>query len=71
MRRRRRRPLEGVEVTRTIAPDDHVLGAKVLHRETKRIKLNRNKFISSELACRNKFFFIKSGVTRTFLRENV
>ena len=54
--RRRRRPPEGVEVANTIAPDDLVLGAEVLHRKTERIKLNRNKIISGELADREKIF---------------
>ena len=50
------RPPEGVEVAGTIAPDDLVLGAEVLHRETKRIKLNRKKIISGELTNRDKIF---------------
>jgi hypothetical protein len=54
--RRGRRPPEGVEVTRTIAPDDLALGAEVLHRETKGIKLDRNKIISGEFANRKKIF---------------
>jgi hypothetical protein len=47
---------EGVEVTGTIAPDDLVLGVEVLHRETKWIKLDRNKIISGEFANRKKIF---------------
>lgn len=46
--------VEGIEVTYTIAPDDHVPSLKVLHRETKGIKLNRNLIIDSKLPHRNK-----------------
>jgi hypothetical protein len=51
---RGRWPPEGVEVTGTIAPDDLVLGAEVLHRETKGIKLDRNKIISGKFANKKK-----------------
>jgi hypothetical protein len=39
---------ERVKVTRAIAPGDHALCLKVLHRETKRIKLNGTVIISGE-----------------------
>ena len=54
--RRGRLPPEGVEISRTIAPDDLVLGLEVLHRETKLIKFNRNRIISGELADIKKIF---------------
>jgi hypothetical protein len=37
----------------TIAANDHVLGAKVLNRETKRVKFNGTMVISSETTNRN------------------
>jgi hypothetical protein len=46
--RRGRPPPEGVEVTGTFAPDDLILGAEVLHRETEMIKIARNKIINAE-----------------------
>ena len=54
--RRGRWPPEGVEISGTIAPGDLGLGLEVLHRETERIKFNRNRIILSEFAHRNKVF---------------
>jgi hypothetical protein len=51
-----RRPPEGVEIIGTIASNNLVLGAEVLHRETKGIKLDRNKIISGEFVNRKKIF---------------
>ena len=39
---------EWVEVTRAIAPGDHALCLKVLHREAKRVKFNGTIIISGE-----------------------
>lgn len=52
--RRRRRKVQRVKRPGAIAPDDLVPGGEVLHREAKRVKLDRNGVISSELAHRNK-----------------
>jgi hypothetical protein len=41
---------ERVKVTRTIAPGDHAPGLKILHRKTKRIKLNGTVVISGKAA---------------------
>jgi hypothetical protein len=37
----------------TIAANDHILGANVLNRETKRVKFNGTKVINSEMTNRN------------------
>jgi hypothetical protein len=42
-----------VEVTRAIAPGDHALCLKVLHREAKWVKLNVTIIISSETTYEN------------------
>lgn len=42
-----------VQVPCAIASDVVSLGKKVLHGETRRVKLNRNIIISSELTSRN------------------
>jgi hypothetical protein len=39
---------EGVEVSTTVAAKDHGLGAKVLNREAKRVKLNGTKIVNSK-----------------------
>ena len=41
---------EGGTAARAIAPDDHVPRLKVLHRTTRRVKLNRTIIVGSELA---------------------
>jgi hypothetical protein len=41
---------ERVEVTRAIAPGDHAPCLKILHREAKRVKLDRTVIINSEAA---------------------
>ena len=43
---------DGVEVTRAIAAKDHGLRPEVLHRETKGVKLNSTRMITSEFAKR-------------------
>ena len=48
--------MEGIEITVTIAPGDHVLGLKILHRKTKRIKFNGTKIVTSKTSNRNKIF---------------
>ncbi|KAK9138001.1 hypothetical protein Sjap_008595 [Stephania japonica] len=50
--RRRKR----IEIPRAIAHENHVLMTKVLHRETKWIKLNRAIVIFSELTNRYTIF---------------
>ena len=52
--RARHGQMQGVKRTGAIAPDDHVPGTKILHREAKRVKLNRTVIISGKLAHRNK-----------------
>jgi hypothetical protein len=47
---------EGVEVSTTIAAKDHGLGAKVLTREAKRVKLNGTKIVNSKTMNRNQVF---------------
>lgn len=48
--------IEQVEIARTIAPQNHVLCWRILHRETKRLKFNDAVVVSSELINRNKIF---------------
>jgi hypothetical protein len=47
---------EVVEVARATAASDHGLGAKVLDRETKRIKLNGTPIISGKATNRDEIF---------------
>ena len=42
--------VERVEVTRAIAPSDHVLGLQILHTKAKRIKFNGTIIIGGETA---------------------
>lgn len=56
--RRGRKPTKRTEVAGTIAPDNLILGTEVLHRETKRVKLNRDKIISGELTYGNKIILL-------------
>jgi hypothetical protein len=51
-----RRELQGVERSRTVTAKEEVPGTKILHRDTKRVKFNRNKIISGELANGQKVF---------------
>ena len=53
--------MEGIKITITIAPGDHVLGLKILHRDTKRIKFNRTKVVTSKATNKNKFFYDVRG----------
>jgi hypothetical protein len=46
----------GVEITRTITPEDHGLGMKVLHRKTIRVKLNRTIIITGKSSNRDEIF---------------
>jgi hypothetical protein len=46
--------VERVEVARAIAPGDHVPGFQILHRKTKRIKLNRTVVVDGKPTDRNK-----------------
>lgn len=46
---RRRWQPDGVEGTRTIAPDDLGPRAKILHRKTERIKFNGTEIVRGEL----------------------
>ena len=54
--RSRWRPLKRVEVTTAIAPDDHVLGVKILHRKAKEVKFNKIVIIYGETVNGNKVF---------------
>ena len=45
-----------VEIARTIAPENYRLGMKILHRETSRVKFNRDTIITSEFSNRDKIF---------------
>ena len=54
--RSRWQPLKRVEVATSIAPDDHVLGVKILHRNAKGVKFNRTVIIDGEMANGNKVF---------------
>jgi hypothetical protein len=46
--------MQGVEQPRAIAPDDHIPGTKILHKEAKRVKFNRTVVVSSGLTSGNK-----------------
>ena len=48
--------VERVEVTRAIAPGDHVPGLQILHRKAKRIKFNGTIIVGGETTNRNKIF---------------
>jgi hypothetical protein len=50
------RTAEWVERAGTIASKENGLGKKILHRKTKRIKLDGTKIINCELANRDKVF---------------
>jgi hypothetical protein len=47
---------DGVEWTRATASLDHVPGLKVLNRQTKGVKFNRNEIIDSELTNKRQIF---------------
>jgi hypothetical protein len=51
-----RRALESVKLPRTVTPKKFTLSKKVLHRETKRVKIDRTVIISSKLTNRDKIF---------------
>ena len=44
------RELQGVEGSRAVTTKEEVPGTEILHRNTKRVKLDRNKIISGELS---------------------
>jgi hypothetical protein len=48
----RRRHLQGVEGPRAVTAKKDILGAKILHKNTKRVKLDGNIVISTELTDR-------------------
>jgi hypothetical protein len=48
------RKAQRVEGSRTIAPDDHIHGIEILHRNTKRVKLYGTKIISGKVTNRKK-----------------
>jgi hypothetical protein len=51
-----RRALESVKLPRTVTPKKFTPSKKVLHRETKRVKIDRTVIISSKLMNRDKIF---------------
>jgi hypothetical protein len=51
-----RRTLESVKLPRTVTPKKFTPSKKVLHRETKRVKIDRTVIISSKLTNRDKIF---------------
>lgn len=51
-----KRACVGVKVARAIAPLNHMVCSKVLHRETKRIKFNITEIITSEFTDENQIF---------------
>jgi hypothetical protein len=52
----RRQALESVKLPRTVTPKKFTPSKKVLHRETKRVKIDRIVIISSKLTKRDKIF---------------
>ena len=56
MRRGRGCTVDRVQVTRAIEPSDLHPGAKILHRQPKRTKFNRNLVIDSKASNRNEIF---------------
>lgn len=56
-----KRACVGVKVARAIAPLNHMVCLKVLHRETKRIKLKITEIITSEFTDENQIFNKRSG----------
>jgi hypothetical protein len=62
-----RRALESVKLPRTVTPKKLTPSKKVLHRETKRVKIDRTVIISSKLTNSDKIFN-NASVTRTSRR---
>ena len=48
--------LKGINLPRTVAPKNLMLGKKVLHRQTKRVKLDRITLVSSKTTNIDKIF---------------
>ena len=48
--------MKRVEVATAIAPDDHILSVKILHRKAKGVKFNRTVIIYGETVNGNKVF---------------
>ena len=67
-RRRSSDAADSVHVVRTIEPSDHLLAAKILHRHTQGIKLNRNKVVNSEFTNRYQVFD-KIGHNKNFTQR--
>jgi hypothetical protein len=53
--------LEGVEGPRTVTAKKSSPGAEILHRNTERVKLNRNTVISGELTNGKEIFYYVRG----------
>jgi hypothetical protein len=61
---------ERVDVTRTIAPGDHVPSSQILHRKTKRIKLDGTIIVGGKTTNRNQVLN-DVGDTKTLLRTRL
>ena len=56
-----RRLLQGVEIAATVTAEENRPGTKILDRETKRIKFDRNVIVTSEFADRDEIVNKRRG----------